>query len=284
MENITVLLKGKPIADKNLQHCLSLAQNATEKPHMHLILCGNDPASEYYVSNIQKQCEKYLCRLTVSRFDNVTQNQLINEIEKLNNDPDVHGIMIQKPLPHSIDTSVIEQAISPTKDIDGLHPLNAGLLLAEKKCFLPCTAQAIIELMDFYDISAEGKHVVVIGRSNVVGKPVANLLLYKQKNRNATITVCHSRTPDLAKYTVNADILIVAVGVPNIIKARMLPEGAVVIDAGINEISDDNGKVKYTGDVDFDDCLPKCSAITPVPGGVGSITTSILFKHLWEAV
>jgi len=278
----TRYLTGKPIAERNLHLCLSLTQKATIKPHLHLILCGNDPASLYYVKNIEKQSIKYNCHLTTTINDTITQDQLISQINTLNTDPNVQGIMIQKPLPHSIDTAIIDQTINPAKDIDGIHPLNAGLLLSEKKCFLPCTAQAIIELMDYYEISAEGKHVVVIGRSNVVGKPIANLLLYKQKNRNATVTVCHSKTSDIANYTRQADILIVAVGVPNMIKADMISPESIIIDAGINEITGDDGKVKYVGDVDFSDCVGKCAAITPVPGGVGSITTSILFKHLCQ--
>jgi methylenetetrahydrofolate dehydrogenase (NADP+)/methenyltetrahydrofolate cyclohydrolase len=198
----------------------------------------------------------------------------------LNKEADVHGIMIQKPLPKTLDLKLIEQSICPEKDVDGFHPLNAGLLMQEKECFLPCTAEALIDIMDYYEINPEGKHVVVVGRSNVVGKPVANLLLYKSKHRNATVTVCHSRTPNLSMFTSQADILITAVGIPNLVKGDMIKEGVIVLDAGINEVIDCEGKSIYVGDVDFESCYDKSGLITPVPGGVGSVTTSVLFKHL----
>jgi methylenetetrahydrofolate dehydrogenase (NADP+)/methenyltetrahydrofolate cyclohydrolase len=278
--NTPTILKGKPVADDVLCRCLDMIAEHKLTPHLCMILIGCDPASEYYVSNVEKQAKKYNVLLTVKKYDDISQGDLLSELSSLNHDDSVHGIMIQKPLPKHISPDVIDQSIAPQKDIDGFHPLNAGLMLHEKDCFLPCTALAILQILDHYEISAEGKHIVVVGRSNVVGKPVANLLLYKQKNRNATVTICHSRTPSLSNFTRLADILITAVGKPLLIKKDMIADGVVIIDAGINEIASPEGKSIYVGDVDYQDCFEKTSAVTPVPGGVGSVTTAILFRQL----
>jgi len=282
MINETKLLKGKPVADKNMQYCLDLIEKHDLKPNLVVFIIGDDPASEYYVESIKKQAIKFSLTVTVNKYiiDEIDEKTLIEKINLLNHDSTVHGIMVQKPLPKHFDVGKIELSISPEKDVDGFHALNTGLMLQEKDCFLPCTAEAILEIMDFYYISAEGKHCVVVGRSNVVGKPVANLLLYKAKNRNATVTICHSRTPDLAYFTKQADILIVAVGIANLITGDMIKENVIILDAGINEVIKPDGKISYVGDVDFDKCQLKCDSITPVPGGVGSVTTSILIKHL----
>ena len=274
-----MLLKGKPLADKNFKICEELIKLPGNQPHLYIYLLSADPASEYYVNSVIKQAQKLNILVTVDKEEK-SESQLIQSITELNNNPNIHAIMAQKPLPKNINSNIIDQTIAPEKDIDGLHAINAGLMLQEKDCFLPCTAQAIIEMMDFYEISAEGKHVVVVGRSNIVGKPVANLLLYKQKNRNATVTVCHSRTPNLSDFTKQADILITAVGMPKLITNDMIKEGVIIIDAGINEVLDQNNKSIYVGDVDFESCVEKCESITPVPGGVGSVTTSILLKNL----
>ena len=275
-----MLLKGKPISEQNQKYCLELTEKYSLTPHLCIILIGDDPASEYYVNNVQKQSVKFGVKTSLIQHQNITESELITQIKKLNADETVHGIMLQKPLPKHINPLLIEEEIDPRKDVDGLHSANAGLMLKEQDCFLPCTAQAILEIIDHYDISIDGKHVVVVGRSNIVGKPVANLLLYKEKNRNATVTVCHSKTPDLKVFTQQADVLITAVGVANLIKGNMISDKVIIIDAGINEIKSEDGKVNYVGDVDFEQCEGKCSAITPVPGGVGSVTTSILFKHV----
>jgi methylenetetrahydrofolate dehydrogenase (NADP+)/methenyltetrahydrofolate cyclohydrolase len=275
-----MLLKGKPVADKNRQYCLDLIAEKKSTPHLVIFLIGGDPASEYYVNSVQKQSEKFGVKLTIEKHDAISEDELLKQISELNADNTVHGIMVQKPLPKNISAEQIDQAITPNKDIDGFHALNAGLMLQERDCMLPCTAEAILDILDFYEISVEGKHIVVVGRSNVVGKPIANLLLYKQKNRNATVTVCHSRTPDLGFFTKKAEILITAVGVAHLVKADMIREGVIIIDAGINEMTDAEGKTTFVGDVDFAGCEPLCSAITPVPGGVGSVTTSVLFKHV----
>lgn len=278
-----IILKGKEIALKNKEYCLKSIEEFKLTPHLVVFLIGNDSASEYYVNNIQKQGAKQNIKVSVEKFADIEEKDLISMISKLNYDNSVHGIMVQKPLPKKINASNIESAINPEKDIDGFHPLNSGLMLQEKECFLPCTAQAILETMDFYGINPNKKHVVVVGRSNVVGKPVANLLLYKEKNRSATVSVCHSQTPDLSIFTKQADILITAVGKANLISKDMIKNGVTILDAGMNEVQDENGKTTYTGDVNYQDCLEKAIAITPVPGGIGSVTTSILFKHLCDS-
>ena len=281
--NDTKILKGKPVADNNMIYCHNLINEFNLSPHLYVILVGDDPASEYYVNSIIKQAKKYNVNITLHKSEEITERELLDKIQTLNNDSSVHGIMVQKPLPKHINPAVIEQMIIPDKDVDGFHALNAGLLLQEKECFLPCTAQAILEILDYYNISPESKHVVVVGRSNVVGKPVANLLLYKEKNRNATVSVCHSRTPDLSVFTLQADILITAVGIANLIDKNMIKENVIILDAGINELISAEGKISYCGDVNYDSCFEKSMYITPVPGVVGSVTTSILFKHLCDS-
>ena len=279
----TMILKGKPVAELNKNYCMQLIEENKLKPKLVVFLIGNDSASDYYVSNIQKQGKKLNIDVFVEKFDSIEENELCSKISLLNNDNNIHGIMVQKPLPQDIDSAKIESLINPEKDVDGFHPLNAGLMLQEKDCFLPCTAQAILEMMDYYQINPNKKHVVVVGRSNVVGKPIANLLLYKNKSRSATVTVCHSQTPDLSVFTKQADILITAVGVANLINADMIKNQAVILDAGMNEVVNSDSKTIYVGDVNYEDCYQKCNAITPVPGGIGSVTTTILFKNICES-
>ena len=282
---MTEILKGKPIADMNMDYCVTMIQRYDLSPHLYVFLIGADSASEYYINSIKKQGEKFNINVTINSFtsEEMSEELLLDSISSLNKDNSVHGIIVQKPLPRGIDAKKVDFMISPDKDVDGFHALNAGFLLQEKACFLPCTAQSILEIMDYYYISAAQQHVVVVGRSNVVGKPIANLLLYKEKNRNATVTITHSQTKDLSHFTKQADILITAVGVPNLIKSEMIKEGVIILDAGINKLISTENKVSFVGDVDFASCFPKCKFITPVPGGVGSVTTSVLFKHLCDA-
>lgn len=275
-----IILKGKPVADLNKKYCLQLIEENQLSPHLYVFLIGEDPASEYYVGNIKKQGKKLNIQVTIEKYNQISEDELCNKIIALNNDNDVHGIMVQKPLPKNINPAKIESLISPDKDVDGFHPLNTGLMLQEKECFLPCTAQAILETMDFYNINPNKKHIVVVGRSNVVGKPIANLLLYKAINRSATVTICHSQTPELSVFTKQADVLITAVGVANLIKPEMIKNNVIILDAGMNEILTVDNKTTYTGDVNYELCFNKCFAITPVPGGIGSVTTSILFKNI----
>lgn len=274
-------LTGKEIAsiinklnkDLVIEHELS--------PKMLLIQVGADAASSYYVQSIIKRAKKLGCEaelLTLS--DDATQEELIGTIILANQNPDIHGIMVQKPLPKSFEDNLINEAIDPMKDIDALHPTNLGLMLLEDERFVPCTPAAVFYTMKYYGIDPAGKNLVILGRSNVVGKPLANMLLWKRDFANATVTVCHSRTKNLDKICQNADILISAIGIPHFVKKEMIKENAVIIDVGINEIKDASGEKVFVGDVDYEACYDKALAITPVPGGIGRITTAVLYLHL----
>ncbi len=241
-----------------------------------VIQVGDDPASTIYVRNKERACSDTGIESEIIRLDKaVTQEDLLCEISRLNGDDSVDGILVQLPLPDHLDEQTVKEAIDPRKDVDGFHPLNTGRLLAGEEALLPCTPAGIIRLLDEYEIPIEGSHCVVIGRSQIVGKPMAVLLL----ERNATVTVCHSHTRDLASHTRQADILISAVGRPKMVGAEYVKEGAVVIDVAINR-SDDG---KLCGDVDFDAVSPVCTAITPVPGGVGPMTVAMLLMNCLTA-
>ncbi|HOD53718.1 MAG TPA: tetrahydrofolate dehydrogenase/cyclohydrolase catalytic domain-containing protein [Candidatus Cloacimonadota bacterium] len=276
----TTILKGKGVADKLNLVTREMIDNENLSPCLVVILIGDDPASEYYVSNIVKQGKKSGIEVRLQKYEMMDQPSLVDIIMQLNQDDSVSGIMLQKPLPKDIDEDFINNLICPDKDVDGFNPMNAGKLYLEQDCFIPCTAESVLEIIRHYQIETESKHIVVIGRSNIVGKPVANLFLHKSSTGNATVTICHSKTKDISNYTRQADILVAAVGKANLIKKEMIKEGCIIIDAGINEIKDESGKNIYVGDIDYQDCLPKCQAITPVPGGVGSVTTSILLSHV----
>jgi len=247
-------------------------------------LIGEDPAAKYYVENLQKKGQKKGIKVSTKLFDpTISQEQLLNEIAILNTDPDIHGIMLQKPLPKHLDESEIVMTINPEKDVDGFHPLNMGNLVLDRDGFVPCTPNAVLQILDYYEIETSGKHIVIIGRSDIVGKPLANLLLRKNKTGNATVTVCHSRTKDLSKHTKEADIVIAAIGKAEFVKADMLKESAIVIDVGVNQIEDPEKGYKYVGDVEFEASFEKVKAITPVPGGVGSVTTAMLLSNVLKA-
>lgn len=240
-----------------------------------VILVGNDPASVIYVNNKKKACE--LTGIISKEYllsEKVTEKELLALIEKLNNDSEVNGILCQLPLPSSIDENKVISSINPKKDVDAFHPENAGRIMIGKYDFSPCTPAGIMELFDYYGIDVSGKNCVVIGRSDIVGKPMSMLLLH----RDATVTICHSKTDNLPEITKNADILISAVGKAKFITADMIKSGAVVIDVGMNR---DSGKL--CGDVDFESVEPKCSYITPVPGGVGPMTVSTLLQNTLTA-
>ena len=241
-------------------------------PGLATVLVGDDPASHVYVRSKRQRCEE----LGIASFHHelpadVTEKRLLNLVEKLNADPKVHGILVQLPLPKHIDENKILNAMNPEKDVDGFHPVNVGRLLVGDEGFAPCTPKGCQELLMRSGYSPEGKHVVIVGRSNIVGKPLAALLMQKKPGANATVTVCHSRTKNLAALTRQADILVAAIGVPEFIKSRMVREGAVVIDVGTNRVADATKKSghRLTGDVDFKNVSKKVRAITPVPGGVG---------------
>lgn len=241
-----------------------------------VIQVGSNPASSIYVRNKKKACEEIGIRsLSYELPEETTQKELVDLIQELNNRPDVNGILVQLPLPGHIDEELIIRTISPEKDVDGFHPLNVGRLSIGQKGLISCTPAGIVQLLKRYNIPVEGKECVIVGRSNIVGKPMAMLML----RENATVTVCHSRTKNLAEVTKRADILIVAMGKPKFITKEYVKEGAVVIDVGIHR----NESNKLCGDVDFDDVVDKVSAITPVPGGVGPMTIAMLMYNCVEA-
>ena len=253
-------------------------------PGLAVILVGDNPASVSYVTAKEKACgEAGMLSREIRLPATVAEDELIAEIERLNDDPAIHGILVQLPLPRGFDEKRVIDAISPEKDVDGFTPVNAGRLLIGEPCFLPCTPHGIIKLIEFSGMDIRGKHAVVIGRSNIVGKPVA--LLLARKDINATVTMCHTGTVDLAKHTREADIVVVAAGRPGTLTGDMLKPGAVVIDVGVNRIPDSTRPkgFRLVGDADFDSCAAVASAITPVPGGVGPMTITMLLWNTLEA-
>ncbi len=270
------IIDGRALSKKIEEQVKSEVEGLKEStgvvPGLATILVGDDPASKMYVRLKHKACERVGINAEDQNLDtSVSQNELIDLIESLNSRADIHGILLQLPLPAQLDAEEAMQAISPTKDVDGFHPCNVGNLLIGDEQLVPCTPAGIIKALDEYGVEIEGKNAVIVGHSNVVGKPMAAMLL----NRNATVSVCHVFTDDLKRYTKEADILIVATGVKHLIKADMVKDGVVVFDAGISE---EGGKVY--GDVDFENVVKKASLITPVPGGVGPMTIATLLTHV----
>jgi methylenetetrahydrofolate dehydrogenase (NADP+)/methenyltetrahydrofolate cyclohydrolase len=255
-------------------------------PCLAAVLVGDVPASQVYVRTKRKACEHVgLSSVLHTPAGDIPEAQLLALIDQLNDDPAVHGILIQLPLPDHVEEAKVIERLSPSKDVDGFHPSNVGKLVIGMDTFKPCTPAGVQELLVRSGIEIAGKHAVVIGRSNIVGKPMANLLVQKHKDANATVTVCHSRTRDLAALTRQADILIAALGSPHIVTADMVKPGAVVIDVGINRVDDASAKKGYriVGDVDFDAVSQVASAITPVPGGVGPMTVAMLMVNTLKA-
>lgn len=253
-------------------------------PGLAFILVGENPASKVYVKNKGKSCEELgFYSVTETLPEDVTEAELLRLIHNFNKDGKIHGILVQLPLPSHISEQIILEAIDVKRDVDGFHPLNVGRMVIGEKCFIPCTPFGIIELLRRSNVDTQGKNVVIIGRSNIVGKPVANLLI--QKEFNATVTVCHSKTKDIKSITSNADILIAAIGKANFVKADFIKEGCVIIDVGINRIEDAESKTGYklVGDVDYEDCFGKCGKITPVPGGVGPMTIAMLMRNTLDS-
>ena len=283
-----VVLSGKNLSEKinsqTASKCAEFEKKFGRMPSLVVILVGDDPASQTYVRNKRKTCEK----LGIKHFDitlpsSTSQEELIDCISSLNLDDRVDGILVQMPLPKHIDENAVTQAILPEKDVDGFHPQNIGKLLLGQTGLIACTPKGILRILDEYNIETSGKNICVIGRSNIVGKPVAALLM--QKGRDATVTVCHSRTPNLSEICKMADIVIAAVGRVDTVTADMVKEGAVVIDVGINRIPDDSKKSGFSlkGDVDYENVQKKVSAITPVPGGVGPMTIAMLMENTFLA-
>lgn len=255
-------------------------------PHLSAILVGHDGGSETYVANKVKACEACGFASSLLRFgEDITEEELLGHIRRLNEDPGVDGFIVQLPLPAHIDEQKVTEAIDPAKDVDGFHPVNVGKLSIGLPCFKSATPSGIIDLLDRYGIPTRGKHAVVLGRSNIVGKPIASLLVQKAQPGNCTVTVCHSATPDIASICRQADIIVAALGSPMFVKEDMVKEGAVVIDVGTTRVADPSRKsgFRLCGDVDFDNVAPKCSFITPVPGGVGPMTICSLMKNTLQA-
>lgn len=252
------------------------------RPHLAAILVGNDGGSEAYVASKVRACEECGFQSTLLRFDtDVTEDELLAAVRRLNEDSSVDGFIVQLPLPKHIDEIKVTEAISPEKDVDGFHPVNVGRMSIGIPSFLPATPAGIMELLRRYGIDTSGKHCVIIGRSNIVGKPMAALMMQKSAPGNCTVTVVHSATKDLADHTRRADILIAAMGKPGFVKADMVKDGAVVIDVGTTRVPDASRKSGYRlcGDVDFENVAPKCAWITPVPGGVGPMTIVSLLQN-----
>ncbi len=255
-------------------------------PGLAVILVGDDPASKSYVTAKEKACEEIGIYSDDNRLPAETsQQQLLDLIKEKNSDPKIHGILVQLPLPKHIDDSAVLLAIDPDKDVDGFHPVNVGKMVAGKKAFLPCTPHGVIQLLIRSGVKLDGAHVVIVGRSNIVGKPLANMLIQKSPTGNATVTICHTRTKNLADHTRRADIIIAAAGRPNTITDDMVREGSVVVDVGVNRVEDKTKKAGYrlVGDVDFEKVKEKASLITTVPGGVGPMTITMLLYNTVES-
>ncbi len=280
-----IIMEGKAVAaslNDSLKQRIAVLKAVGIIPGLTAVLAGEDKASQIYVRNKARACERLGLNGKVLRLpDTATEAELLELVVQLNLDDAVHGILVQLPLPEQIAAHNIIEAIDPKKDVDGFHPVNVGKLVRGIPGFIPCTPAGILELLKFYHLETSGKHAVVVGRSAIVGKPMANLLMRKADTGNATVTVCNSWTPDIAKYTREADIVIAALGRAEYITGEMLKPGAVVIDVGINRIPDDSTEKGYrvVGDVDFESAKTVVSAITPVPGGVGKMTIAMLMHN-----
>ena len=280
------LIDGKAVAAQIKSEIAAevneIMANGGKRPHLVAILVGHDGGSETYVANKVKACEECGFKSTLIRYEaDITEEQLLAKVEELNNDADVDGFIVQLPLPKHIDEQKVTEAIDYRKDVDGFHPVNVGRLSIGLPCFLSATPNGIMELLRRYNIDTKGKKCVVLGRSNIVGKPMAGLMMQKSLPGDATVTVCHSHTQNIAEECRQADIIIAALGQPHFLKAEMVKEGAVVIDVGTTRVPDTTRKsgFRLCGDVDFENVAPKCSFITPVPGGVGPMTIVSLMKN-----
>lgn len=285
-----VLLDGKT-ASSAVKEALQiqtrqLTDAGKRAPHLAAILVGNNGASETYVASKVKNCEEVGFRSTLIRLESdVAESVLLDAIEKLNLDPEVDGILVQLPIPKHISEQKVIEAIHPGKDVDGFHPSSVGKLVQGLPTFIPATPYGIMLMLEHFDIETKGKHAVVIGRSNIVGRPMSILLSSNQKRGNCTVTICHSHTPNLKEICLQGDIIVAALGRPEFVKADMVKEGAVVIDVGITRVEDATAKkgFRIKGDVAFSEVAPKTSAITPVPGGVGLMTIAGLLKNTLQA-
>lgn len=285
-----ILIDGKKVSaeikEEIAREVKNIIQSGKKAPHLAAVLVGHDGGSETYVANKVKACNEVGFKSSLIRYeDDVTEDELLRAVHKLNNDKDIDGFIVQLPLPEHISEDKIIEAINPDKDVDGFHPVNVGRMSVGLPCFVSATPAGIVELIKRYNIETSGKHCVVIGRSNIVGRPVSILLSQKSKAGDATVTVCHSRTKNLKEICLQADIIIAALGMPGFLKADMVKEGAVIIDVGTTRVPSTETKsgFKLRGDVDFEEVAPKCSYITPVPGGVGPMTIVSLLLNTLKA-
>lgn len=284
------ILNGKEasqaIKDALKLEVAQLSTNGKTVPHLVAVLVGNNGASETYVAAKVKACEEVGFKSTLIRFEeDISSLKLLDSIRELNSDPDVDGILVQLPLPKHISAEEVINTIDPSKDVDGFHPTTIGKMVLGQPTFIPATPYGILLMMEHYKIETKGKHAVVIGRSHIVGRPMSILLSGTGPMGNCTVTICHSHTKNLEEICATGDIVIAALGRPKFVKANMVKEGAVVIDVGITRVADPSKKsgFKLEGDVDFDEVAPKCSWITPVPGGVGPMTIAALMKNTFKA-
>lgn len=279
------LIVGKEVAKSvraALKGRIAALKDRGITPGLATVIVGHDPASETYVNSKITACDKLgLYSEHIQKPADISEGELIEVVKSLNQNTKIHGILVQSPLPSHINELAVTLTIDPKKDVDGFHPFNVGMMFIGEKALLPCTPHGILKLLEYYEISPEGKEVVVIGRSNIVGKPIGALLVQKAKTGNATVTIAHSRTPNLAEVARRADILIAAIGKPEFVTADMVKEGVVIIDVGVNRVEDKSHERGYylTGDVDFENCAQKASYITPVPGGVGPMTIAMLMSN-----
>ncbi len=281
------IIDGRGIAAeirKEIRKEVDSLKEAGCTPGLAVVLVGEDPASASYVRSKERACEKMgIYTETLRMSEHVSQEEVLGAVRDFNSNPEFHGILVQLPLPGHVDESTVIEAVSPDKDVDGFHPQNIGRMVLGTPKFIPATPAGILELLTRTGVEVEGKDVVIVGRSNIVGKPLANLLM--QRSLNATVTVCHTRTKDLNSHTRTADILVAAAGSPQVITSDMVKEGAVVVDVGVNRVDDPQSERGYriVGDVDFDSVAKVASAITPVPGGVGPMTVTMLLKNTVQA-
>ena len=286
MQLIDGKLKSKELKAEIAAEVAEMVAAGQRAPHLSAILVGNDGGSEAYMANKDKICAECGITSTLRRFDSsISEEELLAEIKKMNEDPEIDGYIIQLPLPKHIDEQKITEAVDYRKDVDGFHPINVGRMQIGLPSFKPATPSGIIELLKRYNIETKGKHAVVLGRSNIVGKPIASMLMQKGNPGNCTVTVCHSATPNIKDICREADIIIAALGHPGFVTAVMVKPGAVVIDVGTTRVADPTRKSgsRLCGDVDFENVAEKCSFITPVPGGVGPMTICSLMKNTLAA-
>jgi methylenetetrahydrofolate dehydrogenase (NADP+)/methenyltetrahydrofolate cyclohydrolase len=283
------IIDGKEIAKTMREEIREQVAEMTEKgvtPGLGVVLVGEDPASASYVRAKEKACDKAGIYSDDNKLpEDTSEEELLSIIDRMNDDPRIHGILVQLPLPDHIDEEKVLLRINPEKDVDGFHPYNVGRMVLGQEAYLPCTPHGVVQILNRSGVDVKGAHAVIVGRSNIVGKPLANLLLQKVEGRNATVTVCHSATKDMQSLTLQGDILIAAAGRPEMITADMVREGAVVIDVGVNRVEDSSKKKGYrlVGDVDFEGVKEKASKITPVPGGVGPMTITMLLYNTLES-